>query len=1149
MRKMYIFFLGCMLFSMPSFAQQQILLLVENFEDGGSSFLYDSLGPSGQSVGDNNFIINNAYSGGGVYVNTPPQDSVVLGSITNAPNSTYLHIHDVNQPSGVANANWNPNSVSDRFTYIGDGFCTLGITNVVFTFFWMCNGDGVNSYGELYYSIDGGTWTQAGPRLYGQNKWKYESIQLPAFSNVSNVRFGFRWVNAAGTSSNISLAIDDIICVGTYDNINNPAEIVIDSITPNSLCQGGFVLVYYSLSVPLCSGVYLIELSDNAGNFPGPYGDYVLNVPSGALNGITAIPVPGNLNTNCFRVRIVRNSPLPQIIGEASACVQVIDCPENIFNVTAPVMNDGDTTCVLSVIDVKFNSTGVFLNNNVYRAQLSNANGSFANPYQLGQLASNDSFPNIPQPGNISGIIPQTVPEGCGYYIRVVSSNPNVVGDTIGPFCIVHCDMLTNNSTDIRFCITELVGDTVAIQINVNYFDSLADYAQNNQFIVELRSMMNFSLVNSGGLGVFLNNADATLQIVVPPLPQLLALGLTARSYYMRIVANGSTVPWDQTGTVIRLTIGAPSAFPPTIVPSDTAFCSGRVIDFLIVPFNPNNFSPPPQYQWNIPQLVNNGQWFTWPFNPLSFDFTNVNPANYNFYVREVHNGCFGPASAPRKVYLIPPPTVNIEGPPQVCIGDTVTYDVDYLPETFYDWSVTNGITFNESNSQVQVVFDSLGLVTVYNYSLNECGDSLGMFETRVVTLFNVDAGPDQSVCAGQPVQFTASSQGVDRVLQSNINFRDSSAGYMFNLIAHQNLVIDSIAAIFKTDSFSVETYARQGGFIGVENQPASWSSLPGAYLTSLFVPGTFQVIPGNLNWAMSPGDTAGFYVTVAYGGSASGYKMVDTAVNLPRGSVWRSDGTLDFTTGVKCGYLFNYIPGGAGSRVPCIRIYYSTADGLSYIWSTGDSTPTLNIIPTQNEEYRVLVLDTSGCKNYDTVLVEVRSYPQLELGQDTLICKGDPYQINATSTATNFNWSPADGISATNVLSPVFQSTVSQTYTVTAWDAANCPVYDTLSIEVENCSSYIHIPQAFSPNGDGINDHFTLFTNNIAEYEIRIFNRWGEMVYRSGDLQETNNLDKGWDGFYRGEAQNAGVFVYYLIGKTNNGETIERKGDITLIR
>jgi gliding motility-associated-like protein len=94
----------------------------------------------------------------------------------------------------------------------------------------------------------------------------------------------------------------------------------------------------------------------------------------------------------------------------------------------------------------------------------------------------------------------------------------------------------------------------------------------------------------------------------------------------------------------------------------------------------------------------------------------------------------------------------------------------------------------------------------------------------------------------------------------------------------------------------------------------------------------------------------------------------------------------------------------------------------------------------------------------------------------------------------------------------------------------------------IEDCGE-MFVPNAFSPNGDGHNDVLKVNGICLQNLSFMIFNRWGEKVF------ETIDQETGWDGTYKGEAMNTGVYVYRLEGKTYDGKAFSGKGNITLIR
>ncbi|MFO7827259.1 MAG: gliding motility-associated C-terminal domain-containing protein, partial [Bacteroidales bacterium] len=88
-----------------------------------------------------------------------------------------------------------------------------------------------------------------------------------------------------------------------------------------------------------------------------------------------------------------------------------------------------------------------------------------------------------------------------------------------------------------------------------------------------------------------------------------------------------------------------------------------------------------------------------------------------------------------------------------------------------------------------------------------------------------------------------------------------------------------------------------------------------------------------------------------------------------------------------------------------------------------------------------------------------------------------------------------------------------------------------------------IAFPNAFTPNEDGINDTFKPVAKGVIKYELLIYNRWGELIFK------TNDLDEGWDGRIGGQYAKSDVYVWKATGNFTNGRAFEMAGDVTLIR
>ncbi len=110
--------------------------------------------------------------------------------------------------------------------------------------------------------------------------------------------------------------------------------------------------------------------------------------------------------------------------------------------------------------------------------------------------------------------------------------------------------------------------------------------------------------------------------------------------------------------------------------------------------------------------------------------------------------------------------------------------------------------------------------------------------------------------------------------------------------------------------------------------------------------------------------------------------------------------------------------------------------------------------------------------------------------------------------------------------------------------DVNNCSASATSIVTVAQQNTIV-VPNAFSPNNDDVNDIFLLNGYNIARVELEVYNRWGNKVYSS----DITNLSNGWDGTYKGIAQELGVYVYYGTVTYTDGKQESLKGNVTLLR
>lgn len=223
---------------------------------------------------------------------------------------------------------------------------------------------------------------------------------------------------------------------------------------------------------------------------------------------------------------------------------------------------------------------------------------------------------------------------------------------------------------------------------------------------------------------------------------------------------------------------------------------------------------------------------------------------------------------------------------------------------------------------------------------------------------------------------------------------------------------------------------------------------------------------------------------------------------------------------------------------------------GNYYLWSPpalvnnpGVSNPLS--VASNTTLYSVLIKDTL-C-GYDTTLatrVIILPLPEVTAGKENDInCAIGTSQLSAAG-ALQYSWVPAASLNNASIATPVASPVNSTTYTVTGTDAGGCSNTATVTVlaDYRNGASYI-MPNAFSPNGDQINDCFRpKYFGLIKELRLSVYNRWGQRVFF------TTNPDDCWDGTYKGVPCDPGNFVYFLTAKTTCGN-VERKGNVILVR
>jgi gliding motility-associated-like protein len=187
---------------------------------------------------------------------------------------------------------------------------------------------------------------------------------------------------------------------------------------------------------------------------------------------------------------------------------------------------------------------------------------------------------------------------------------------------------------------------------------------------------------------------------------------------------------------------------------------------------------------------------------------------------------------------------------------------------------------------------------------------------------------------------------------------------------------------------------------------------------------------------------------------------------------------------------------------------------GASYLWSTGSTSQTINV--SLPGSYSVTVTN-NGCTGSDNIAVTFA--PPVSLGEDINVCDASAVTLSVGDNGTAWLWS-------TGETTPAIEVEQDGVYWVEV-SYGSCRHTDTIEVTGASTGNTLYFPNSFTPNADGLNETFKGYGTDIEEFNMQIFNRWGELFF------ETSDMNTGWNGFYKGKLVQVDVYVYVVTYKT----------------
>ncbi len=245
----------------------------------------------------------------------------------------------------------------------------------------------------------------------------------------------------------------------------------------------------------------------------------------------------------------------------------------------------------------------------------------------------------------------------------------------------------------------------------------------------------------------------------------------------------------------------------------------------------------------------------------------------------------------------------------------------------------------------------------------------------------------------------------------------------------------------------------------------------------------------------------------------------------------------------------------------------YGDEAEISVLSATGgNGTPYIAVINDQEfpvpgsillpaGSYTVSVFDEKGCSSSSTftinqppeIIIGLPGQVEVDLGDSLSL---NPTISNATAPISEYAWMPPEYVDCSTCKNVSILPISSTTLTFTVKDENGCTAEATVDVHVDK-SRDVYIPTAFTPNGDGVNEVFKIYTGSSAEKIINfaIYNRWGSVIWKASDIPIVDNASAlGWNGTFKGNSLNPGVFVFTAKILFKDGVTRTYSGDISIL-
>jgi len=514
--------------------------------------------------------------------------------------------------------------------------------------------------------------------------------------------------------------------------------------------------------------------------------------------------------------------------------------------------------------------------------------------------------------------------------------------------------------------------------------------------------------------------------------------------------------------------------------------------------------------------------------------------------------------------------TINVYDPPGAFINNTDLIITCATGSLFLDgsgssggnlsylWSTDDGVIQGPVNGSIaEVIAPGLYQLLVTN-TISGCVDSMAVMVSQDANIPTPKAGPDKTITCDS-TQFVlggASTTGPNIVYlwstpTGNILGPKNGMQVTVNAVGDYDLLVrGTVTGCQSTDR----------AVVGIDTAVATIVLTPGDTIDCNTSISTVQstlskpISDYDVLWTTTDGtivgDDKGPTLDVSQGGT---YTMtikhkLNGCANAESVFVPESDEIID-AVDVS---LMNIVCHGQDNGALTINSVTGGTPPYTYQWSVSPQGGTM-LTSLGPGQYTLTVSDGNGCSFTQTYIITEPDLVTVDIGPNMTVAGGDSVSLNIATNLTpgaigTIDWGGYDGLLCPGCPTFDFIATTSATISAMISDTAGCLASDSMRLTVI-VPRIIFIPNVFSPNGDGVNDYFTISgrSNLVNIGYLRIYDRWGNQLFEKTNL--TPGVDaEGWDGRFKDQPMQPGVYVF--VAKLDYEDISEVvKGEITIVR